>query len=227
MDNENNQAQNKNKNSIIIVLGISIIIAAIILTVALISVVSKSKDTKATTLYTLTTNDGKVTTTEGIDLNDILGGDASTSGDKPINNKTDKNIAEKTTKNKAVEFYEQLSPNGENVLSDHYNNKYIKMVEKKYKVDTDLLVAIYSEPDTGNNFVLEFSGKTDKDGNIIKSPDTLKKVYHIDKKGNITVATGTDKGNEGVSYAEGLLSFNMVKTIIMEQYPDYFTGLSK
>lgn len=121
--------------------------------------------------------------------------------------------------------YEELTKNGDNVLSDHHNNKYIKLVSEKFGVKKELLVAIYSVPDTGNNFVLEFSGKRDKDGNVVKSPDTLTRVYQIDKNKNITVATGKVKGNIGVSYAEGTLCFNMIKTIVMPQYPEYFTGV--
>ena len=121
--------------------------------------------------------------------------------------------------------YEELTKNGDNVLSDHHNNKYIKLVSEKFGIKKELLVAIYSVPDTGNNFVLEFSGKRDKDGNVIKSPDTLTRVYQIDKNKNITVATGKVKGNIGVSYAEGTLCFNMIKTIVMPQYPEYFTGV--
>ena len=133
----------------------------------------------------------------------------------------------KVTKNQAVEYYEQLSPNGENVLSDHFENRYIKQISHDYGIDSDLLVAIYSEPDTGNNFVLEFSGETDLDGSVVKSPDTLVKVYQIDKNGGVKVATGKDTGNIGVSYAEGLVCMSMIKTIVMEQYPDYFTGLKE
>lgn len=121
--------------------------------------------------------------------------------------------------------YEKLTKNGDNVLSDHHNNKYIKLVSERFNVDKELLVAIYSEPDTGNNFVLEFSGKRDEDGNVIKSPDTLTKVYSIDKNKNIAVATGKTTGNIGVSYAEGTLCFNMIKVIVMPQYPEYFTGV--
>lgn len=124
-----------------------------------------------------------------------------------------------------VAEYEKLTKGGDNILSDHHNNKYIKMISSKYNVDNELLVAIYSEPNTGNNFVLEFSGVRDEDGNVIKSPDTLTRVYCIDKSNNISVATGKTTGNINVSYAEGTLCFNMIKTIVMPQYPEYFTGV--
>ncbi len=131
----------------------------------------------------------------------------------------------KSDKYDPVAEYEKLTKNGDNILSDHHSNKYIKLVSEKFGADKELLVAIYSEPDTGNNFVLEFSGKRDEDGNVIKSPDTLSKVYAIDKNKNISVATGKTTGNIGVSYAEGTLCFNMIKTIVMPQYPEYFTGV--
>ncbi len=140
-------------------------------------------------------------------------------------------VTEATTKKNngydPVNEYKNLSKKGDTQLSDHHNNKYIKMVSEKFNVDTERLVAIYSEPNTGSNFVLEFSGKKDKDGLIIKSPDTLEKIYHINAKGEISVATGRATGNIGVSYAEGTLCFNMIKTIVMPQYPDYFTGVEK
>ena len=225
MFNEEAEATGKNKTKVILVLGIAILVAAVILTIALIDVVAKGRETETESMYELTTNNGKVTTTEELDINAILGGENS-QAQQNSSGETDKtNSNKKPTKNKAVEFYEHLSPNGENKLSDHYENKYIKKVSNKFGVDSDLLVAIYSDPDTGNNFVLEFNGKRDNDGNVIKSPDTLKKVYHIDKKGNITVTTGTEKGNVGVSYAEGMMVFNMIKTIVMKQYPNYFTGV--
>lgn len=140
---------------------------------------------------------------------------------------TTPSTTKKSDKYDPVAEYEQLSKNGDNVLSDHHNNKYIKLVSEKFNVNKDNLVAIYSEPDTGNNFVLEFSGKKDEDGNVIKSPDTLTKVYAIDKNQKISVATGKTTGNIGVSYAEGTLCFNMIKTIVMPQYPEYFSGVEK
>ena len=34
--------------------------------------------------------------------------------------------------------YEKLTKNGDNVLSDHHNNKYIKLVSEKFGVDKDV-----------------------------------------------------------------------------------------
>lgn len=118
-----------------------------------------------------------------------------------------------------------LTKTGDNILSDNPDNEFIKIIVKKYNVDAKNLVAIYAVPDKGNNFVLEFDGKTDSSGNVIKSPDTLKRVHQIDKERNVKTATGSVVGNVGVSYAEGKLVFYLVTNVIMPQYPDYFTGV--
>ncbi len=250
MNNENNlkndlaEENNIGNKKLIIVLGAAVIIGAIVITIALGGVIYKNIDNKAnltqTLAYELTSQQFVAVPSdeqdESVDLGfgsdqtagtvvtgnggQVVGQGASTT----LQSQSEANV-EKTTKNQAVEYYEKLSPNGENILSDHFENKYIKKISQDYGVDSDLLVAIYSEPDTGNNFVLEFSGKTDSSGNFIKSPDTLNKVYLIDKSGGVKIATGKDTGNVGVSYAEGLVSISMIKTVVMEQYPDYFTGL--
>ncbi len=243
VDNSNESVDTNKKNSIVLLLAIAIVVVTLILTVILIAAVVKGKnnaDNEPTVNYVVTTNNDKPTETTNIDLEAVLGGEDSSKGEadgisdeggktQSDNQKPNSNAlnatTDRTTSKYNVEYYEQLSPNGENKLSDYYQNKYIKMISSKYGVDSDLLVAIYSEPNTGNNFVLQFSGKTDGDGLVIKSPDTLEKVYHIDKKGEISVATGKKTGNEGVSYAEGAMVFNMIKVIVMEQYPEYFTGL--
>lgn len=125
-----------------------------------------------------------------------------------------------------IQYYEQLSPNGENKLSDNPDNEFIALVSEKYDVNPELLVAIYSTPDTGVNYVLEFAGSRDKNGNIVKSPDTLSKLYYIDLDKNIKVATRSGIGNVGVDAAEGMFTIGIVQKLVMTQYPNYFTGLS-
>ena len=239
---------NKKSMGLIIALSSAILIGAVILTIAIVSIikenggVGKKEDTSAYS-YAGVTNPTKEDS--GNDYFDV---ETNEDGDVVAHNHDGSNDGgfidfdegEKTEpsskvnqnpnsdskpKDDPIQKYESLSKNGDNQLSDHHNNKYIKLVSEKHNVDSELLVAIYSEPDTGNNFVLEFNGKRDEDGNVIKSPDTLAKVYQIDKNKKISVATGKTTGNIGVSYAEGTLCFNMVKTIIMPQYPEYFTGV--
>lgn len=233
---------NKNtesKTGIIIGLGIALAVGAAVLCIALVSVLGKNSIKKEDTTFYNTTrgsiesvsetvgglSDLQGATVGGADVNIDAGGNTQTYSETAGNTYAPQTNNAQTTENDAVQKYEQLSKNGDNVLSDHYNNEFIKLVSSKYDVDADLLVAIYSVPDTGNNFVLQFDGTKDSSGNIVKSPDTLKKVYQIDKDKNIKIATGTQSGNVGVSYAEGLFCFNMVKKLVMTQYPDYFTGL--
>ncbi len=232
---------NKKGMGVIIALAVAILLVVSVATIAIVNMIKENgglKKAEDTSLYsridvTNTTKDNgkndffdlEETQKEDVELEsndnniedgfvDVEAGDVVTSSATKPSEEYDP-IAE----------YEKLTKNGDNQLSDHHNNKFIKLVSGKYNVDTDLLVAIYSEPDTGNNFVLEFNGKKDEDGNIVKSPDTLAKVYSIDKNKNICVATGKTTGNENISYAEGMLCFNMIKKIVMPQYPDYFTGV--
>lgn len=219
-----------NRTKVIVVLGIAICVVAIILTIALVSaVVSMSdKENNDTTIYTLSTTEFAVDTTEEVNLDEFLNVDNNTEASATVEGEdsqsTTKADTKATTKNEFAESYENLAVNGENLLSDHFENEFIQMVYNEYGVDPDLLVAIYSVPNSGTNFVLQFDGSK-RGGAYVKSPDTLEKVYHIDADDNITVATGTNKGNVGVSYPESVMTVAMVKTVVMEQYPDYFTGL--
>ena len=232
MDNSNYEKKPIGKMGVIIfVFAIAIVISMVIIGVAIVSIVKGDSSSNTLNydysysenpdLYQTTHSDLGDYFTENV-VNDSFSEPVSANSGQQGNGSDNKN----TTKNAAIENYEKLSKNGDNMLSDHYDNQYIKLVAGEYDVDTDLLVAIYSVPDTGNNFVLEFDGTKDASGNYVKSPDTLKTVYQIDLERNIKVATSSGVGNVGVSYAEGLFCFNMVKTLVMEQYPDYFTGIN-
>ena len=232
MDNSNYEKKPIGKMGvIIIVLAIAIVISMVIIGVAIVSIVKG--DSSSNTLnydYSYSENPDLYQTTQS-NFGDYFTDDVVTdSFSEPVSANSGQQGSgsdnKNTTKNAAIENYEKLSKNGDNMLSDHYDNQYIKLVAGEYDVDTDLLVAIYSVPDTGNNFVLEFDGTKDASGNYVKSPDTLKTVYQIDLERNIKVATSSGVGNVGVSYAEGLFCFNTVKTLVMEQYPDYFTGIN-
>ena len=118
--------------------------------------------------------------------------------------------------------------NGENYLSDSADNEFIKLISQKFGVDSKSLVAIYSVPDSGTNYVLQFKksliGSTYK-----KSPDNLERVYHIGVAPQREISYTNGKLVLGDHYnceaAEGVLVFNLVKTSVMEQYPNYFEGV--
>ena len=111
------------------------------------------------------------------------------------------------------------------LLGTNSDNEFIKLVVTEKGADAEKLVAIYAVPDLGNNFVLEFDNKRDDNGEIIRSPKTLKRIYHINKERNITVATGKPTGNEGVDYGTSLMTYYLVTDVVMPEFPDYFVDV--
>ncbi len=120
--------------------------------------------------------------------------------------------------------------NGENYLTDDQNNEFIKLISSTYNLDPASLVAIYSEPDTGTNYVLRF--KKSLIGNRYeKSVDNLDYVYHIGAAPERVISYTNGQLVLGDHYncepAEGVMVFNLVQTMVMEQYPDYFEGVEQ
>ncbi len=118
--------------------------------------------------------------------------------------------------------------NGENKLDDRNTNEFIVLISEKYNVDPDSLVAIYSVPDSGTNYVLQF-GNT---GSIFrkeyeKSADNLVKVYHIGIAPARTISYTDGKLTGGThvncTASEGWMVFRLIKSDVMPQYPSYFT----
>ncbi len=117
--------------------------------------------------------------------------------------------------------------NGENKLDDRNTNQFIVLISETYNVDPDSLVAIYSEPDSGTNYVLQF-GNT---GTIFnkkyeKSADNLVRVYHIGLAPARTISYTDGKLTGGTHYnctaSEGWMVFRLIKSDVMPQYPSYF-----
>ena len=120
--------------------------------------------------------------------------------------------------------------NGENYLTDNPNNEFIKLIANTYNLDPASLVAIYSVPDSGTNYVLRF--KKSLIGNKYeKSVDNLYYVYHIGMAPEREISYTNGQLVLGDHYnceaAEGVMVFNLVQTMVMEQYPDYFSGTSQ
>ncbi len=115
--------------------------------------------------------------------------------------------------------------NGDNFLTDDPNNEFIKLIADTYSLDPASLVAIYSVPDSGTNYVLRF--KKSLIGNKYeKSVDNLQYVYHIGVAPERTISYTNGQLIFGDHYncqaAEGVLVFNLVQNSVMPQYPDYF-----
>ncbi len=118
--------------------------------------------------------------------------------------------------------------NGDNYLSDDPNNEFIKLIASTYNIDTKALVAIYSVPDSGTNYVLQFKASGILNKTYEKSPDNLYRVYHIGLAPERTISYTSGNlltGNYNCEGAEGMVVFNLVKTKVMPQYPDYFEGV--
>ncbi len=117
--------------------------------------------------------------------------------------------------------------NGDNFLSDDPNNEFIKLISEEYGIETDALVAIYSVPDSGTNYVLQFKKKL-IGGQYDISKSGLEKVYHIGLAPERIISWTDGALLEGSNHhynctaAEGWITFNLVKTEVMEQYPEYF-----
>ena len=115
--------------------------------------------------------------------------------------------------------------NGDNFLTDDPNNEFIKLIAETYDLDPASLVAIYSVPDSGTNYVLRFK-KSLLGNKYEKSDENLSYVYHIGAAPEREISYTNGQLILGDHYncedAEGVLVFNLVKTTVMEQYPDYF-----
>lgn len=118
--------------------------------------------------------------------------------------------------------------NGDNYLTDDPNNEFIKLIADKYDLDPASLIAIYSVPDSGTNYVLRFKGTglLNNKPPFEKSVDNLYYVYHIGTAPERTISYTNGKLVLGDHYnceaAEGVMVFNLVQSMVMEQYPDYF-----
>jgi len=159
-----------------------------------------------------------VTTTDTLQNNLTTTGDSK----EPV---TESDGGQSVEEKVSVEGLEEFTKTGDNQISDSPDNEFIKLVVNEKGADAENLVAIYAIPDLGNNFVLEFDNKRDSEGNIIRSPKTLKRIYHINKERNITVATGKPTGNEGVDYGTSLMTYYLVTDVVMPEFPDYFSDV--
>lgn len=110
----------------------------------------------------------------------------------------------------------------ENAVSTERDNEYISLVSKKYKLDEATLAAVYTVPNKGTNFVLQFK-KTD--GEVKRTPKMLSCVYRVDLNGKISKTCGrmSGIGNEKCSAPEGVMVFNLVKKVLMPQHPEVFS----
>ena len=106
--------------------------------------------------------------------------------------------------------------NGTMEVSLDPSNKFIKAVHNARGVDTSLLAAVYSVPESGQNYVLEFSsaGK--------RTADDLRRVYLLTADGAITsVAASKNTERENLSATENWFCMNvLIKGMVFKAVED-------
>lgn len=220
MSNNKNKLDAKSKQLIIGIFAVLILLTfSAVMLIAAFNFDDAKEELTTTTESTVITEIPSTTLSQNVN-NNVSGN----------NNPTTSNVNTSETETMkqepiSVEGLEEFTKTGDNQISDSPDNEFIKLVVTEKGADAERLVAIYAVPDLGNNFVLEFDDKHDDDGNIIRSPKTLKKIYHINKERKITVATGKPTGNEGVDYGTSLMTYYLVTDVVMPEFPDYFTDV--
>lgn len=110
------------------------------------------------------------------------------------------------------------SANGQMEVDTSRGNKFTVIVSEERKIDPSYLIAVYSVPDSGQNYVFEFTSKTSRTEN------DLRRVYLIDKNGKITgVAAKNANEKENVSAIENWFCMNvLIKKMIFPAVKDEF-----
>lgn len=221
MSNNKNKLDSKSKQLII-----GIFAVLILLTFSAVMLIAAYNFDDAKEDFTTTTENTTTTPAPSTTLSQNVSNNVSDNNNQVTSNViTSETETQKEQEPISVEGLEEFTKTGDNQISDSPENEFIKLVVTQKGADAERLVAIYAVPDLGNNFVLEFDDKFDDNGNIIRSPKTLKKIYHINKERNITVATGKPTGNEGVDYGTSLMTYYLVTDVVMPEFPDYFTDV--
>lgn len=112
-----------------------------------------------------------------------------------------------------------LGKTGEMAFSDSPDNRYIKSIADKYSVNAEYLVAIYTVPQNDSNMVLEFSGKTDASGKLVRNSSTLVAIYTIDAS-LVSKRASKDSSKNEYDYGEMMVMFMTVTTYIMPEFKD-------
>lgn len=115
-------------------------------------------------------------------------------------------------------------PAGKMVFTDDGNNKFIAAVVEKYGADPQRLACIYAVPEADNNHIFEFDGTTDSNGRLIRNADTLRYVYNISADCKTIARTGGRTGNDGLTLAQGVATFEVVKKFVLPKFAAELAG---
>ncbi|MBQ6020441.1 MAG: hypothetical protein IJL26_09725 [Clostridia bacterium] len=96
-------------------------------------------------------------------------------------------------------------------------NRFIQIVSKQSGISPSLLTAVYTLPDKGQNYVLEWNGETDASGKILRTADTVRRCYLIDISGRITDVAASDFNESvGMNRIENSVAMeSMIKKILI------------
>ncbi len=106
--------------------------------------------------------------------------------------------------------------NGTMVTDSSTSNKFIQIVHKNRKISTDMLIAVFSVPESGQNYVFEYKTAESREA------DNIRRVYLIDSSGKITgVAAADSSEKENVTSVENWFCMNvLIKEIIYPAIED-------
>lgn len=113
---------------------------------------------------------------------------------------------------------EMPEKNGTMEVDASPDNKFIKAVSEERRIDSDKLVAVFSVPESGQNYVFEFKDEKNREA------DALKRVYLLNKSCEITgVAATASNEREGISSVENWFCMNvLIKEIIFPAVSEQF-----
>lgn len=108
--------------------------------------------------------------------------------------------------------------NGKMLVDKSYTNQFIRSVSSARGIDASLLVAVYSYPDSGQNYVFEFNNS------VARAANDIRRVYLLDSSGNITsVAAAASGEKENLSSTENWFCMNvLIKGVIFPAIKDQF-----
>ena len=101
-------------------------------------------------------------------------------------------------------------------------NRFTQIVATGRGIDTRLLIAVYSEPDTGQNYVVEFDGTKASDGSFLRTTGTFRRLYLIDTQGAIESVASVNEGEtENISSVENWFCVNVfIKGLMLPKIED-------
>ena len=145
--------------------------------------------------------------------------------DSQINEKDSTTTTKKSQSNSLIsdEDLEKIeNSNAEVFFTDNPDNKYIVAISEKYGSKKENLVALIKvNAEFPTVTILEFSGKTDKNGELVMTYDEFKFIYEINEEDNTIIkASKNGLNNDGLSFVEAKVYVLLAKEYLIPELPD-------